>query len=73
MIIPSTRSDATPHAIFTPRHVPLPLRQQVTDELNRMEADGVISKVSQPTPWRAGMLLSPRKMAKCAFTLTLSH
>ena len=27
------RSDATPHAIFTPRHIPFPLRQQVADEL----------------------------------------
>ena len=50
------RSDARPHAIFTPRHIPFPLRQQVADELNRMEKADVISKVSEPTPCCAGMV-----------------
>ena len=65
------RSDATPHAIFTPRHVPLPLHQQVTDELNRMEADGVISKVSQPTPWCAGMVVVPKKNGRVRICVDL--
>ena len=43
--------DAKPHAIFTPRHIPLPLRSQVEDELKRMEETGVISKVSEHTEW----------------------
>ena len=38
------RSDAIPHAIFTPRHIPFPLHQQAADELNHMEKAGVISK-----------------------------
>ena len=38
------RSDARPHAIFTPRHITFPLHQQVADELNRMEKAGVIPK-----------------------------
>ena len=65
------RSDATPHAIFTPRHIPFPLRQQVADELNRMEKAGVISKVAQPTPWCAGMVVVPKKNGKVRICVDL--
>lgn len=58
------RPDAKPHAIFTPRHIPLPLRPQVEDELKRMETAGVISKVSEPTVWCAGMVIIPKKNGK---------
>ena len=53
--------DARPHALFTPRHVPLPLRPKVAQELERMEKEGVISKVSEPTPWCAGLVVVPKK------------
>ena len=39
------RPDAKPHALFSPRHVALPLRPKVEQELARMESMGVISKV----------------------------
>ena len=55
------RPDAKPHAIFTPRHVPLPLRSKVAEELDRMEKAGVISKVTEPTEWCAGMVVVPKK------------
>ena len=55
------KPDATPFSLFTPRHVPLPLRAKVTEELQRMEAMGVISKVDIPTPWCAGMVVVPKK------------
>ena len=47
--------DAQPHAIFTPRHIPLPLCPQVEEELKRMEKAGVISRVSEPTEWCVGI------------------
>ena len=41
--------------------VPFSLRNQVQDELSRMETLGVISKVEDPTPWCAGMVVVPKK------------
>ena len=51
---------AIPFAFFTPRRVPLPLRE-VSDELRKMEEMGVISKVDVPTPWCTGMVVAPNK------------
>ena len=55
------KPDATPYALFTPRHVALPLRPKVEQELVRMESMGIISKVDEPTPWCAGMVVVPKK------------
>ena len=48
-------------ALYTARHVPTPLREQVKKELERMESIGVISPVSEPTDWCAGMVVVPKK------------
>ena len=54
------KPDAKPYAIYSLRNVPLPLTKRV-QELNRMESMGVISKVEEPTPWCAGMVVVPKK------------
>ena len=54
------KDGAVPHALFTPRNVPIPLREKVKEELGRMETMGVISKVSDPTSWCAGMVVVPK-------------
>lgn len=53
--------DAKPFALFTPRAVPIPLRKQVKEELDRMESLGVISPATEPTPWCSGMVVVPKK------------
>ena len=58
------RPDAKPHALFTPSNVPLPLRSKVAEELERMEKAGVISKVSEPTPCCAGLVVVPKKSGR---------
>ena len=55
------RDGATPHALYTPRRVPFPLREKVRQELEKMEEMGVISKVTSPTPWCAGMVVVRKK------------
>ena len=51
---------ATPHRIYTPRHVALPLRDKVKQELEKMEALNVVSKIEEPTEWCAGMVVVPK-------------
>lgn len=55
------KSDALPYALSTARKVPIPLREKVREELERMEKMGVISKVDSPTDWCAGMVVVPKK------------
>ena len=55
------KPDAQPRSIYAPRNVPLPLRGKVQEELSRMQSMGVISRVDQPTPWCAGMVVVPKK------------
>lgn len=65
------KPDAKPHALFAPRNVPLPLRSKVEEELSRMEAMGIISKVDEPTPWCAGMVVVPKKDGKVRICVDL--
>jgi hypothetical protein len=65
------KPDATPHALFTPRHVPLPLRPKVEQELKKMESMEVISKVDEPTEWCAGMVVVPKKSGKICICVDL--
>ena len=55
------KAGAKPFAIFTPRNVPMPLRTRVKQELDKMESMRVISKIEEPTPWCAGMVVVPKK------------
>eukprot|EP00731_Ephydatia_muelleri_P036384 Em0245g3a len=50
-----------PYSLSTPRNIPLPLRDKVKEELERMTKLGVISKVETPTEWCAGMVVVPKK------------
>ena len=58
------QDNAQPHALTTPRRVPIPLMPAVKEELSRMEKLGVITKVSEPTDWCAGMVVVTKKNGK---------
>uniref|UniRef100_A0A1A7XJR7 ribonuclease H n=2 Tax=Iconisemion striatum TaxID=60296 RepID=A0A1A7XJR7_9TELE len=47
-----------PFSLKTPRRLPLPLMKKVKEELMRMEALGVITKVEEPTDWEKFVLPS---------------
>ena len=58
------KPDAQPSALHASRNVPLPLKEETEKELKRMEQLGVISKVSEPTEWCAGMVVVPKESGK---------
>ena len=65
------KPDATPYALSTARNVPIPLRDKVKAELQRMLGLGVISKVDYPTPWCAGMVVVPKKTGEVCICVDL--
>ena len=67
----SLKEDAVPYALYTPRRVPLALRGRVKAELDKMEAQGVISKVHGATSWCAGMVVVPKKSGQIRICVDL--
>ena len=49
--------DSNPYPLLKARHIPIPLRPKVAEELARIEKAGVISKVTKPTPLCARMVV----------------
>ena len=45
------RDDATPYSIPTARRIPLPLLREVEQELQRMEENGVIERITEPVSY----------------------
>jgi transposase InsO family protein len=50
-----------PFHINTPRRVPFPLLEKVKAELERMEATGIIEKVTEPTEWCSPLVVTLKK------------
>jgi len=59
------KPDSQTYSLGTARNIPLPLCDRIQETLNQMEAQGVISKVHQPTPWCAGMVVVCKKSGGC--------
>ena len=66
------KPDAQPYSLTTPRRIPLPLLDQVKQELERMESIGVISKIDEPTEWCAGMVVIPKLNGKVRICVDLT-
>ena len=67
------KPDAVPHTLSTARHVPIPLREKVQAEFQRVQCLGVISKVDQPTPWCPGMVVMPKKSGEVHICIDLKQ
>ncbi|XP_052817965.1 uncharacterized protein K02A2.6-like [Mya arenaria] len=50
------KKDAKPYCLTTARRVSFPLMEKVEAELNKLESEGIIQKVTQPTDWCAPMV-----------------
>ncbi|XP_043205454.1 uncharacterized protein K02A2.6-like [Amphibalanus amphitrite] len=55
------RPDATPLAISAPRRVPFALREPLLKELQKLEADDIITPMTEPTSWCAPIVVSEKK------------
>ena len=66
------KPDAKPHAISTPRRVPVPLFSKVKEELSRMEQMEIISKVDEPTERRPRMVVVPKANGKVRICVDLT-
>ena len=67
------RPGATPYSLDTPRRVPIPLMQAVKSELDRMEKQGVIARVTKPTEWCSGMVVVPKKGGRVRICVDLTR
>ena len=54
------KADANPYRLYTPRNIPIPLRNKVREEQDQMEALGVVFKVTPPCQWCTGMVIVPK-------------
>lgn len=54
------RPDAKPHCLYSPRTVPFPLLPKVKSQIETMLRQGVISPVTTPTAWCAGIASAPK-------------
>ena len=51
----------TPHCVHTPRRIPLPMHPKLKAELDKMEKQGIISRITEPTEWCAPIVIAPKK------------
>ena len=63
---------AKPHAISTPRRVPVPLLSKVKEEVSQMEQMEIISKVDEPNEWCAEMVVVPKANGKVRICVDLT-
>ncbi len=64
---------AQPFSLSTPRRISLPLLPKDREELDRMEQQGVISKVEGPTEWCAPMVVVPKRTGKVRICTDLTE
>lgn len=55
------RSDAQPYCVTTARRIPFALMPKVKAELDKLENDGIIRKINEPTDWCAPIVPATKK------------
>ena len=65
--------DAEPCCLKTARKVAFPRMQPVKEELERMVKDGIITPVTQPTEWCAGMVPAVKRNGKIRICVDLKR
>ena len=65
------RNDAQPYALSVARRVPIPLLPKIKEELEKLEAEGIIEKITRPTAWCAPMVPVTKKSGKVRLCVDL--
>jgi hypothetical protein len=58
------KENADPVQVSAPRRVPFPLLKEVEKEIKRMEKEGLIEKIEEPTEWCSPMVIASKKNGK---------
>ena len=66
------KKDAVPFAVTAPRRVPLPMQQQVKEELERLEDLDIIRPMPTPTDWCAPIVVVPKANNKVRVCVDLT-
>ena len=67
----SVRVSGTPYCAATPSKIAFPLMEPCRRELERMEANDIIEKVTEPTDWCGRMVPVPKKSGKVRICVDL--
>lgn len=67
------RNDAQPFSVSTARRVPIPIESAVRSELQRMEQEGIVQKITEPTPWCSPMVPVVKKNGKIRICVDLKR
>jgi len=66
------KAGATPYAPSVPQRIAVPLLPKVKQEIECMIKMGVITKVTEPTEWCAGMVVVPKPSGKVRICVDLT-
>lgn len=47
--------------MHAPRRIPIAIRDTVKEELKKMEENGIIATITEPTSWTSSMVVVPKK------------
>ena len=65
------RDDAQPYDLSVARRVPIPLLPRIKEELEKLESEGIIEKITRPTAWCAPMVPVTKKSGKVRLCVDL--
>ena len=65
------RDNAQSYALSVARRVPIPLLPKIKEELEKLESEGIIEKITRPTAWCAPMVPVTKKSGKVRLCVDL--
>ena len=67
------KQDTQPYCLYSPRSIPVGLREKAHARLQEMLAQGVISEMEEPTAWCSGLTKAPKANNDIRFCVDLTR